>query len=288
MIIKKKYTTVKKTIENPIEVEEAKPLNIDIPIEKSISVQENKQTKAENIQKETEESKDITQNESEEKEVVENEIKSEVQEKKKKIDDLDLSLENINFEARAERREGTRRRGYRRTQDRNIVSRAQKDAISIKDVARKEGYNEGIENSKKDLEELKNKLSEFFTYKDEVFDKVSTCILDISVEIAEKIIKKEVETDKEYIIPIIKGVVEEINKVENNIILKVMPKDVEIVRDNVAEIFEGNSFEAKISVIPDKDIKDGGVVVQTSNGLIDATIETQLAIIEKALKKQES
>lgn len=278
MIIKKKYTTVKKTIETPIEVEEIKPLNVDIPLEQNNAIQKSELVTSEN--QENVEEKDNPSKEEEKQEVEE--------EKRRAIDDLDLSLENIHFEPREERREGTRRRGYRRTQDRNIVSRAQKDAISIKDVARKEGYNEGIENSKKDLEELKSKLSEFFTYKDEVFDKVSGCILDISVEIAEKIIKKQIETDKEYIIPIIKGVVEEINKVENNIILKVMPKDVEIVRDKVSEIFEGNSFEAKISVIPDKDIKDGGVVVQTSNGLIDATIETQLAIIEKALKKQES
>ncbi len=281
MIIKKKYTTVKKTIETPFELEEAKPLAVDIPVEKNVK-EDTKSEKNESIQ---EKSTPEQEKENTEEKAVE---KKETPQEKTKIDDLDLKLENIHFEPRAERREGTRRRGYRRTQDRNIVTRAQKDAISIKDVARKEGYNEGIENSQKDLQELKDKLSEFFTYKDEVFDKVSGCILDIAVEIAEKIIKKEIETDKEYIIPIIKGVVEEINKVENTIILKVMPKDVEIVRDKVAEIFEGNSFEAKISVIPEKEIKDGGVIVQTSNGLIDATIETQLAIIEKALKKQES
>ena len=62
-----------------------------------------------------------------------------------------------------------------------------------------------------------------------------------------------------------------------------MPKDVEIVRDKVPEIFSGNYFEAKISVVPDATIKEGGVIIETSNGLIDASIETQLAIIEKAL-----
>ena len=107
------------------------------------------------------------------------------------------------------------------------------------------------------------------------------------MEIARKIINKQVETDKEYIISMIKGVVEEIHKTENKITLKVMPKDVEIVRDKISEIFSGEYFEAKISVIPDNEIKEGGVIVETSNGLIDATLETQLSIIEKALKKQE-
>ena len=66
-----------------------------------------------------------------------------------------------------------------------------------------------------------------------------------------------------------------------------MPKDVEIVRDKIPEIFSGEYFEAKISVIPDNEIKEGGVIVETSNGIIDATLETQLSIIEKALKKKE-
>ena len=272
MIIKKKYTTVKKILEEK-QVEET-PVVIDDIVEE--------------IKQEKDETKEI-------KEVSIDDKKEEKQEekpvpevkKKKKNTDLDLSLENIQFEQREERREGTRRRGYRRTQDRNIVSRAQKDAESIKDVAKKEGYQAGIELAQKDLEDLKSKFAEFFNYKEEVYEKVSECILDIAVEISRKIINKNIETDREYILPIIKGVVEEVNKTENKITLKVMPKDVEIVRDKVSEIFSGNYFEAKISVVPDNDIKDGGVIVETSNGLIDASISTQLTIIEKALKKQE-
>lgn len=198
--------------------------------------------------------------------------------------DFDLTLENIKFEPREERREGTRRRGYRRTQDRNIVSRAQAEAVSIKEAAKQEGYQEGINQAVKDVEELKVKFEEFYNYKEEVYERVSGCIMEIALEIAKKIINKEIETDKEATLSIIKGAVEEVNKTENKITLKVMPKDVEIVRDKVPEIFEGNYIEAKISVIPDPSIKEGGVIVETSNGLIDASIETQIAIIEKALK----
>ena len=111
--------------------------------------------------------------------------------------------------------------------------------------------------------------------------------MDIAVEIAKKIINKEVEQNREATLSIIKAAVEEVNKTENKITLKVMPKDVEIVRDKIPEIFEGNYFEAKITVIPDSTIKEGGVIIETSNGLIDASIETQMAIIEKALSAKE-
>ena len=66
------------------------------------------------------------------------------------------------------------------------------------------------------------------------------------------------------------------------------PKEVEIVKDKLPEIFADNTFEAKILVVPDVNISEGGVIIETSNGLIDATVQTQLAIIEKALgNKQE-
>ncbi len=253
MIIKKKYTNVKKLIDDIKEtpVPEVEPVEVQKPVE--VVVEE------------------ITQEEPQ----------------PKNNDDFDLTLENIKFEPREERREGSRRRGYRRSADRNLVSRAQAEAVSIREAAKQEGYQEGINQVSKDIEFLREKLEEFFNYKEEVYEKVSDCIMDIAVEIAKKIINKEVEQDREATISVIKGAVEEINKTENKITLKVMPKDVEIVRDRVPEIFEGSYFEAKISVIPDATIKEGGVIIETSNGLIDASISTQMAIIEKALKSKE-
>lgn len=200
---------------------------------------------------------------------------------------LDLSIDDIKFEQRPERREGSRRRGYRRTQDRNIVSRAQKDAQLIKEAAKQDGYKEGLNQANQDIENLRSKLVEFYGYKELVFEKVSECILDISVEIARKIINKQIETDNSTIISIIKAAVNEVNKSEEKITLKVMPKDVELVRDKIPEIFPAGSFDAKILVIPDNSIQEGGVIIETSNGIIDATIETQLSIIEKTLKTQE-
>lgn len=256
MIIKKKYTNIKKITEETKAAEELFNLADDIVSPESAVLPDSS-------------------------EAGDTDHKPEQNSDNKK--DFDLTLENIKFEQREERREGTRRRGYRRTEDRNIISRAQTEAVSIKEAAKQEGYKEGISKAETDIAELKSKIEEFCKYKEEVYTKVSDCILDIAVEIARKIINKEVETDRETTISIIKGAVEEINKTENKITLKVMPKDVEIVKDKVPEIFSQGGIDAKISVIPDSSIKEGGVIVETSNGLIDASIETQLAIIEKAL-----
>lgn len=285
MIIKKKYTIPRQQEDNIIEQSPVMPAVEPQSVKSGENHAVPKKEEKPAVKPELPPKQNEEKVESEKKPVKAEEPEKKVVEKKSVVDDLDLSLDNINFEQRQERREGTRRRGYRRIQDRNIVSRAQEDALSIKEVAKQEGYKEGIENANKEIAELRGKFAEFYGYKDEIFNKVSDCIYDISIEIAKKILNKELETDKNSIISIIKKAVEEINPIENKIVLKVMPKDVEIVKNKLPEIFSENGFEAAISVVPDKNIADGGVIVETSNGIIDATIQTQLAIMEKALCK---
>jgi len=43
-------------------------------------------------------------------------------------------------------------------------------------------------------------------------------------------------------------------------------------------------LDAKVMIVPDETIMEGGCIVTTANGVIDATIETQLSVISEALK----
>ncbi len=196
-----------------------------------------------------------------------------------------ISIDNIKFEQRQERRQGNRRRGYRRIDDRNLISRAQEEAISIKEMAAREGHKLGIESAKADIQSLKASIEEFFTYKQTVCEELSGGILDISVEIAKKILNTELEVNEQALLNIINSALSSNMKGENRILIKVMPSDVESVRENLPEILSNMQFEAKIIVVPDDSIKLGGAIIETSNGIVDATIETQLEIIQEAFKK---
>ena len=288
MIIKKKYTNVKKYQEpqNDIVSEDFEAISIQDAVISDVN--KNNSSIETSVEEKVSEEVVVIENDfNTEDTIVEVNASEEKTNSTSTITDfanMDLALDDVKIEQRQERREGSRRRGYRRTQDRNIVSRAQKEALSIKEQAKQDGYKEGILLATKDIEDLKSKFSEFYNYKEEVYTKVSNCILDISTEIAKKILSSQVEKNSDYLIPLIRKAVEEVNKTENKITLKVMPKDVDLVKDKIPEIFSDDSFEAKISVIGDSSISAGGVIVVTSNGLIDASIETQLAIIEKAFK----
>ncbi len=196
----------------------------------------------------------------------------------------EVTLEQIAFEQREERREGSRRRGYRRTNDRMILTRAQEEAVKIKNDAWSEGYKKGIEEAQNQLTALNQAVQEYFNYKGVVVDAISQSVYEIALEIAQKILKKEIESDDSAMLNMIKDILSDINRHESRITLKVRPDDVNGIKKHFDEFFPEGMFDAKISVLADKTIQEGGVIVETSNGIVDARLETQLEILKNAFK----
>ena len=222
---------------------------------------------------ETEENTEVSQAENEEKTV-------------ESVEEIDLfDLDNIDFKQRHERRRGDRRRGFRRIDDRNLISRAREEAQSIKESAVKEGYEEGMNQAKADIENLRNSLSAFVSAKQEVFDYIAPDILEISVDIAKKIIKKEIQQDPTIILENIVDLLKSLSKEETRVTLRVNPEQAMLIKQKIPEVVEMAGSEAKINVISDENISYGGCMVTTTNGIIDATIETQMSIISEALKE---
>lgn len=199
--------------------------------------------------------------------------------------EIDLfDIENIDFTQRQERRRGSRRRGYRRIDDRNLVSRAQEEAENIKKSAFEEGYQKGLEQSKADLELFKNNLTVFMNAPKNVFEYVAPDILEISVDIAKKVIKKEVETDPQVLVNIIVDVLKTVSKSEPKINIRVKPQAVQFIKDTIPNITYQYGIDSKINIIADPSIEEGGCIFQTNNGIVDASVDTQLEIIKKAIE----
>ncbi len=199
-----------------------------------------------------------------------------------KIDIFDL--DNIDFSQRQERRRGDRRRGYRRIDDRNLISRAQEEAESIKETAAKEGYRAGLEQAENDISLLRAKIADFVSAKKEVFEYIAPDILEISVDIARKIIKREVEQNPQVILDSIVDVMKTLSKEEPRITVKLNPLQVDLVKTELPEYISSMGIEAKINVVGDESIAEGGCILNTNNGIVDASLDTQLEIIKEALK----
>lgn len=195
-----------------------------------------------------------------------------------------FNIEEIDFTERQERRRGTRRRGYRRIDDRNLISRAMEESENIKKSAFEEGYRLGLENAKTDVENFKNEFKKFMSARKDVFEYIAPDILEISVNIAKKIIKKELNTDPQVLINTIIDVLKTVAKSESKVTIKVNPQSVQFIKDTIPNIAYEYGIEAKVNILADPSIENGGCIFQTNNGIVDASIDTQLEIIKKALE----
>ena len=195
-----------------------------------------------------------------------------------------FNIDKIDFTQRQERRRGDRRRGYRRIDDRNLISRAQEEADQIKEAAAKEGYRAGLEEARTDIANLREAIADFVSAKKEVFEYIAPDILEISVDIARKIIKKELEQSPEAIIGMILEVMDNLSKDETKITIKINPMQADLVREELPKVLSQKGTEARINVLSDDSVETGGCIFQTSNGIIDAGLKTQIEILKEALR----
>ncbi len=207
-------------------------------------------------------------------------------EKTPEPEEVDLfNLENVDFQQRQERRRGDRRRGYRRGDDRNLISRAREEADSIKEAASKEGYQEGLSRAAGDIIEIKDRIKEFLKAPQEVFEYIAPDILEISLEIAQKIIKNEVTQNPQILIDKITEILKTLSKEEPKVTIRVNPNQVSIAKQHIPEILDNAGIETKVVILTDESVTEGGCIVSTNNGVIDATIESQIAVIKEVLKE---
>ena len=206
--------------------------------------------------------------------------KTELEVKLDEYEKVDVTL--LEFKERYERRRGERRRGFRRIDERALVSRAQEEARTIREVAAKEGYKNGLLEAENEISMLKDTLSQIVSARKEAYEEMSGHILEIALEVAKKIIKKEVSLSNDVLKSVLAEVFNELGSNEEKITVKVNPEDVEFAKASIPEILADSPIDAKIIVTPDELVEKGSCTVVASNGVIDANFTTQLSIIQNA------
>ncbi len=193
-------------------------------------------------------------------------------------------FENINFSQREERRRGNRRRGYRRIEDRKLISRAQEEAITIKENASKEGFQKGLEMARSEIERIKKSIFDISDVRKTVYDDISGEILEISLAIAEKIINKEISSDKSIILSMITNALNDCAKHESKVTIKVSNEDFDFVKKSIPALSGSLSEEVRINVVPLNELSENSVIIETGNGLMDISCQTQLKVLQEMFK----
>ncbi|MDZ4164861.1 MAG: FliH/SctL family protein [Smithellaceae bacterium] len=107
-------------------------------------------------------------------------------------------------------------------------------------------------------------------------------ILRLALAIAKSILRQETKINREYLVPILKEIILDIDK-NDGLKIRLNPEDLryitEVKKDFVQEIEGLRNFVLE----EDTSIKLGGVIIETNGGEIDARLEKQIIELEKDL-----
>jgi flagellar assembly protein FliH len=173
----------------------------------------------------------------------------------------------------------------------HIIAAAEERAIEIEHEAVERGYATGfatgITEATSRVEEtvvaLQLACAELAARLDTRVDEVEHRAAEFAVALAEKILAVSLELRPELVARLAAGALRGMTE-RDHVVVEVSPDDLEIVRAAREELVERLGGFTRVEVVPERRVARGGVVIQTSEGEIDATPSVQIARAEEILR----
>ena len=168
-----------------------------------------------------------------------------------------------------------------------IVAAAEAEAARIREEAkaafeeeRRRGYEKGLADGKLEISMQKLDLVDSsVAFMESVEGKMADVVMK-----ALKTFVVEVG-DEEMVMQIVRKTLNAVIRTQRQVTLKVAPEVVGVVRSRVAEFRASYPTVETLDVVEDPRLKGAACILETEAGVADASVETQLAAIEKSLKK---
>ncbi|AHH03265.1 Flagellar assembly protein fliH [Borrelia nietonii YOR] len=145
------------------------------------------------------------------------------------------------------------------------------------------GFKKGCEDFDKVLGKLNSMISALVAKRKEIFESSEEHIMNLVMQIAVKVVKKIIDSQKGVVIENVNEALKKI-KSKTNIIIRVNLDDIDVVSHQKQEFISKFDFIENLEVVEDVNIGKGGCVIETDFGEIDARISSQLDRIEEKFK----
>lgn len=168
-----------------------------------------------------------------------------------------------------------------------IIAAAEAEAARIREEAKAafeaektRGYETGMQNGKMEIAMQKLDLvDQSVAFMERVEGKMADIVLK-----ALKSFVTEVG-DKEMVVQIVRKTMAAVIRTQRRVTLKVAPAMAPTVRDRLSELRIDYPTVETIDVVEDERLSGPACVLETEAGVADASVETQLAAIERSLKR---
>ncbi len=146
----------------------------------------------------------------------------------------------------------------------------------LKEEAKKEGFNEGLEVLNEHILKLDNTIKTL----NEEYEKQ---ILPIALKAAKKILSAELKSNPEAIVNIVKGALKPVSQ-HVKVKIYVNKQDLDVLEKQKPQIKQVLDQVQIFSLEERNDIEPGGCIIETEKGIINAQLENQFRAIEAAFK----
>ncbi|WP_374019909.1 FliH/SctL family protein [Paenibacillus thiaminolyticus] len=171
----------------------------------------------------------------------------------------------------------------RRQQDEQLIESTRNESYET-------GYREGMERAEQEIKEAYERkiaeaeavLRQAYQAKEQLIQEAEPFVVYLSCAVAEKIIQKQLSVEPEIVLELARKTLSR-KRESGTITLCVSPEQFAYVHAAREELSLAVDSQAELQIIPDSSVNDGGCVVRSALGSIDARIDTQLAEIKKAL-----
>ena len=168
-----------------------------------------------------------------------------------------------------------------------IIAAAEADAARIREEAKvafeeekKRGYEKGLADGKMEIAMQKLALLDSSV---EFMEGVEQKMADVVIKALKSFV---VEVgDREMVVNIVRKTLNAVIRTQRHVTLKVAPEMVGVVKERVAALRQDYPTVETFDVIEDSRLKGPACILETEAGVADASVETQLAAIEKSLQR---
>ena len=158
-----------------------------------------------------------------------------------------------------------------------IVSQAGLEAENM----RLQAYNEGRESALTEFTEI---ITAAYEKRETALGEVEQDVLKLSIKLAEKIIGREIKNDPKTIADIVANALRNIRQ-QQRLTVRIHPLDLPKIEEFKSTFAQAGRMTF-LDFEPDPKVNSGGCIIESEVGTVDARLETQLKILERALLRQ--
>jgi len=140
------------------------------------------------------------------------------------------------------------------------------------------------ENMQPDIQSMHILLDKLSTELKEVGKTTGKELLDLAISLASTILKTKVELDQNIILPIVEDAIAQLPSAQVNASISLNPADANIVKKNLGDTLIANGWR----IVPDQQLSRGDCKIETSQNLIDSSIDTRWERLTAILRKNAS